>query len=368
MIKRWAALLVFLGLLCGNAHATCSGGVLPFNLTNGTLADATQVMSNYNAMIASINATCAGQGTNSDITSLLGLTTPLSIAQGGGRVFTGNAQATGTVNAQVVAASTPIGYTLTNGNIACWLPAGVNTANVTLAFAGTTAAPVVKQVIPGLTPLVGGELNSNSIACAFFDGTSYELITSSGQNVPAGTILDYASSPAPAGYLLCDGASYSTTGVTAALFSVIGYTYGGSGANFNVPDLRGRIGAGNDAVTVRLNGGSIGAIAGNATQAHTLTQAELPAVSPTFTGTQQTWTSNQNTINQTLVASGQNGSTVNVPGTQGTITTTITPAGTISALGSGNSHNIAQPTVIINKIIKMKALVRPPREDLAVAI
>jgi microcystin-dependent protein len=373
-MKRWAALLVFLGLLCGSAHAACSGGVLPFNLTNGTLADASQVMANYNAIISAINATCAGQGTNSDITSLTGLTTPLSISQGGGRVYTGVTQATGTVNAQVVAASNPIGFTLTSGNIACWLPAGTNTSNVTLAFAGTTAAPVQKQVIPGLTPLVGGELNSNSIACAFYDGTNYELITNTGQGVPAGTVLDHAGTVAPAGYLLCDGASYSTTGVTAALFSVIGYTYGGSGANFNVPDMRGRVGAGNDAVANRLNNGNIGSIAGNATQSLTIGVANLPA--HTHSGT----TASENaTHTHTYNAPTQQGFQSGTSGGNMMSTTTATATTTESAnhqhtfttdngTGGHAAVNIAQPTVILNKIIKMKFLVRPPREDFAVAI
>ena len=42
----------------------------------------------------------------------------------------------------------------------------------------------------------------------------------------------------PSGYLQCNGASLSTT-TYSALFNVIGYTYGGSGSNFNVPDFRG---------------------------------------------------------------------------------------------------------------------------------
>ena len=59
----------------------------------------------------------------------------------------------------------------------------------------------------------------------------------------AGKIEMYGGSSAPSGFQLCDGASYDTT-AKAALFAVIGYTYGGSGANFNVPDLRGRIAVG----------------------------------------------------------------------------------------------------------------------------
>lgn len=64
--------------------------------------------------------------------------------------------------------------------------------------------------------------------------------------IPTGTMVDYAGSSAPAGWLICNGGSYSTA-TYAALFAVLGYTYGGSGSSFNVPDCRGRstVGAGN---------------------------------------------------------------------------------------------------------------------------
>src|ERR1700677_2290875 len=58
--------------------------------------------------------------------------------------------------------------------------------------------------------------------------------------VPTGTMLAFAGESAPAGYLLQDGKSYSTTEYNR-LFKVIGYKYGGSGGNFNVPDSRGRV-------------------------------------------------------------------------------------------------------------------------------
>lgn len=56
---------------------------LPFSLTNGTTADATQVMANFNQIVNNVNANGAHNGANSDITSLSGLATPLSVGQGG---------------------------------------------------------------------------------------------------------------------------------------------------------------------------------------------------------------------------------------------------------------------------------------------
>lgn len=61
--------------------------------------------------------------------------------------------------------------------------------------------------------------------------------------MPSGVMTPYAGASAPTGWLLCDGAAYSTA-VYPALFSAIGYTFGGSGANFNVPDMRGASPAG----------------------------------------------------------------------------------------------------------------------------
>jgi microcystin-dependent protein len=57
--------------------------------------------------------------------------------------------------------------------------------------------------------------------------------------IPVGGMIDWSTTVAPAHFLLCDGASYSTT-TYATLFAVIGYLYGGSGANFNVPNAKSR--------------------------------------------------------------------------------------------------------------------------------
>jgi len=59
------------------------------------------------------------------------------------------------------------------------------------------------------------------------------------QIVPTGTVFWSAASTAPSGYLICNGASYNTADYPR-LFGAIGYTYGGAGGTFNVPDLRGQ--------------------------------------------------------------------------------------------------------------------------------
>jgi microcystin-dependent protein len=69
----------------------------------------------------------------------------------------------------------------------------------------------------------------------------------------------------PANWLICNGASLSTT-TYAALFAVIGYTFGGSGPNFNLPPL---------ANVFPMGAGTLAATGGEAT--HVLTAAELAA-------------------------------------------------------------------------------------------
>jgi hypothetical protein len=53
----------------------------------------------------------------------------------------------------------------------------------------------------------------------------------------------------PTGWLICDGAGYSTT-TYANLFAAIGYTFGGSGGTFNVPNFKARspMGVGTDTI------------------------------------------------------------------------------------------------------------------------
>src|SRR5215472_16589945 len=55
-----------------------------------------------------------------------------------------------------------------------------------------------------------------------------------------GEIRLFAGSTPPAGWMPCDGTSLGT-GAYPLLWNAIGYTFGGFGANFNLPDLQGRV-------------------------------------------------------------------------------------------------------------------------------
>jgi len=78
-----------------------------------------------------------------------------------------------------------------------------------------------------------------SLLATIADQSASQVAGATAPTMPTGSIITYAGSSAPTGWLVCDGASLSTT-TYAALFSTIGYSFGGSGGSFNLPDLRGR--------------------------------------------------------------------------------------------------------------------------------
>lgn len=160
-----------------------------------------------------------------------------------------------------------------------------------------------------------------------------------------GTVLPYAGTTAPDGWLLCFGQAVSRTDFPN-LFARIGTTFGvGDGSTtFNVPDLRGRVAAGKDdmggTAASRLTnsgtgnpgiaGATLGATGG--VDRHTLTTAQMPAHTHTVTG----------------AAATEFGGTVQKATSEGA---TGAPA-TAASQGSGAAHPNAQPTIVLNSIIK----------------
>ena len=92
--------------------------------------------------------------------------------------------------------------------------------------------------------------NLNTTGEAHFANPSLSNLNTTGNQklVPTGTIIWYATSSAPSGYLICNGAAISRTDY-ATLFAIIGTTFGtGNGTTtFNVPNLINKIIKGNSA-------------------------------------------------------------------------------------------------------------------------
>ena len=168
------------------------------------------------------------------------------------------------------------------------LPGGVGSAAPGVPVGGTAGQLLSK--IDGTTN--NTTWTNNPIPTGGVAGQALLKTTNTGYDiqwyspVPHGTIYQFGGATAPTGYLLCQGQSVSTT-TFATLFSVIGYTYGGSGASFTIPDLRGRIPVGRDGSQTEFD--LLGEVGGSKT--HTLTESQLashnhstPTHSHTFGG------------------------------------------------------------------------------------
>ena len=162
----------------------------------------------------------------------------------------------------------------------------------------------------------------------------------------------YAGAAAPTGFVLCDGTSYATS-LYPDLFNVINYDYGGSGANFNVPDLMGRtaIGAGTGTgLTARTIADKVGA------ETHQLTTAELAAHSHNATGLEIKVGQEGKGSLPTSQASGNYigevpGSNFYRENTDSLVLNTGAMTGNTASAGSGAAHNNMQPSLTINYII-----------------
>ena len=157
--------------------------------------------------------------------------------------------------------------------------------------------------------------------------------------LPVGSIIDFAGTSAPANYLVCDGTSYDT-GIYAALYSAIGYTWGGSGANFNVPNLQGYTTAGAGGSLPPLSN-TVGSTGGSAT--HTLSTSELPTFTPS------------GTVPFNIV--GGSGPTTHTVGYASSSPAMygMFPVSTnlsMNPIGGGSAHSIVQPTAVVLKCIK----------------
>ena len=143
-----------------------------------------------------------------------------------------------------------------------FLPDAVNSDEVFSGALGDIAAATIEA-----SDLDAGTIDAVNIRQQAPDTSFYMLL-------PTGTVLPYAGSTTPGGYLICDGSAISRT-TYATLFSVIATTYGaGNGSTtFNLPNLVNRMIYGADE--------SVGITSGNSTA--TLTNDNLPSHSHSIT-------------------------------------------------------------------------------------
>lgn len=162
---------------------------------------------------------------------------------------------------------------------------------------------------------------------------------------PTGCILAWPTATAPTGYVMCNGASYAKT-AQEPLWQVIEYKYGGSGANFNVPDLRGRTVFMADGGAGRLDNSiapaTLAASGGNMwLQSHLHTAGTLSTSSQIWQP-QQTIPENAN-----FGWGGAPGFTA----VSGWAAASNSIAGSVASTGAGSSQNMP-PYLILNYVIK----------------
>jgi len=169
------------------------------------------------------------------------------------------------------------------------------------------------------------------------------------EGVNTGIVVPWGSAVIPSGFLECNGASVSTS-TYAALFAVIGYTYGGSGASFNVPDLTDRtvVNKSNTKSLAQTGGANTVTPTGNisgSTGSTTLTTQQIAA------HTHQSYLNMSPNMCVTGVSSGLRSNTISNPGL-------IDTGGgqshdhNLSANFSGSANSVLQPYLVLIYIIK----------------
>ncbi len=281
-------------------------------------------------------------------------------------VFPETDTASTTIPSSVTRADKFLGFD-SSGNVTALSSTGVTPGAVGTGELEDSAVTEVKLASNAVTNTkmaddsVGAdELIDNSVGAAAINisgnGTSGQVVKSDGDGsfsyltlatgFVSGMLMPYAGASAPSGWLLCYGQAISRT-TYADLFTAIGTVYGvGDGSStFNLPDLRGRVVAGQDdmggssanrltdAVTGGLNGDTLGDTGG--TESHTLTTAQLPAHShgSVVTNVSATFKTNTGDGSASVVQS-------------------INQTKSATSTGSGDAHNNVQPTIILNYIIK----------------
>ncbi|MFB9326036.1 phage tail protein [Paenibacillus aurantiacus] len=185
-----------------------------------------------------------------------------------------------------------------------------------------------------------------------------------------GMIMPWPMNWAPVDWLPCDGRELNIQQY-AALYSLIGVTYGGNATtNFKLPDLRGRVPVGMG----QQPGGAnyvIGTVGG--TETTTLTNSQLPPHNHTFSGTANVSigapantgdaTTNTPAANTSLsVAKDSSGDVANIYNTTAptmmtaSMNATASVSGTTGVAGTGMPFSNVQPYQTINYIICVNGL------------
>lgn len=200
-------------------------------------------------------------------------------------------------------------------------------------------------------------------------------INASNVGIIPGGILMWPTSVAPSGFLICNGAGIATA-TYPALFATIGYTFGGSGSVFNLPNYVNRmpIGAGSTYALAATGGvtsvalsttnmpahthtfsgsGSGGAQTNNAT-ANLVDPGHSHGISPSYMVSQFAGQTGRTDGSQASSGNSTQGATTGIydQGHSHAVSISVSISGTTSATGSGAAFDTISPYLGMYFIIK----------------
>lgn len=169
-----------------------------------------------------------------------------------------------------------------------------------------------------------------------------------------GEIRQFTFNFAPRGWAQCNGQILPIS-ANAALFSILGTTYGGNGtSNFQLPNLQSRIVSGVNPDAGWMAGNEAGA------EQITLNLSEMPAHNHLLTGLNNTGTQSSPSSTAYLANDGRGGSGIlRYMQGNGTPNTTMAPM-MLSVVGGGQPHENRQPFLVVNFCIALEGIY-PPR-------
>lgn len=333
-------------------------GTLPNTISNGQPIDAVPVMADFNYIVSQVNTNAAALALTPQLGSVNTFTAVQNgVAATGRSNFPIAAQiqdgaltyVTTIAGTNTVTGTAPLTMTAyATGSFYWYVPANSNTGGLTVNWNSIGAVTVLLNGIP----LAGYETRAGRPVCVFYDGTHMNLVAGvfGGDGIPVGAVVNFGGSATPQNLLLAYGQAISQVSY-ADLFAVFGTTYGGSGGNFNLPDMRGRAvfgvdnmgGSAANRVTngvSGITGTTLGATGGDQnvqshTHANTLNDP---------THQHSIFLSPQNVTGSGSIPGGLSGA-----GTTGSVATGITI--TNANYGSGASMNMP-PTMMLNVGIK----------------
>jgi microcystin-dependent protein len=325
--------------------STAQAGVpcsLPFQLQNNQIADATQVMANYNAIITCLQ-NAAAAGSNSDITALNALSTPIPPASGGmpiGAVL------------DFAGAMAPSGYLLAQGQCVSTTTFGALYAVIGDNFTAQNACGSANFGIPDLRSRVSVGLDNGtgriSAVGGNFDTTAFAAVGGA-QN----RMLTVGQIPT-LGVTTGNVSGGTVTGGTVTSGSLASGTL--ASANIGSAPV--------SAATVSSSGNNTITVTAAYTLSNTYGTGATTAVSQNGTGGSTFNSAAVNSITVSGTASGQTATCTGCVG-GGTVTGTVsgqtvsgqtvsgqTVAGQQTVGYSNTPLPTVQPTMVLNKIIK----------------